>query len=103
MKTSIKQHFILIKNQGKRSYTLDVYQIIKKGELQRVGSCMAQNGSHKGETSEAYTFLKSLKLIKPSILKAISEAQKLRTISGSYDSYYYYDFSEKFGLTIELL
>jgi len=101
MKT--KQHFFATKSEGKGIYTLEVYQVIKKGEIKRIGSCKASYGAHKGETSEAYTFLKKACVIKPVILKAISAAQKERGISGSYESYYYYDFTEKFGLQIEIL
>ncbi len=101
---NIKQHFIVTKTDKGRKYILDIYEIVKKGEVKRIGVASASYGAHKGETSEAYTFLKQCGVIKPAILKAIDEAQvKRNTNSGSYYSYHYYSFADDFGLLIELL
>lgn len=98
------QHFIVTKTEKNRLYTLTIFEVVKKGCITLVGDITCSYGSHKGETSEAYTKLKELNNIKPSILKTISAAQKSRnSVSGNYESYYFYDFDEKFGLKIELL
>lgn len=100
----IKQHFIVTKTDKGRKYILDIYEVVKKGEVKRIGVASASYGSHKGETSEAYTFLRESKNIKASIIKSINEAQlKRNTNIGSFYSYHYYSFADDFGLLIELL
>lgn len=103
METKVKQHFIISKQDKGSKYILDIYEVVKKGKINRIGVVSAQYGSHKGETSEAYTFLREAGVINKPIIKAIAEAQKSRGISGNYNSYYYYSFAEQFGLLIELI
>jgi len=99
---NLRQHFVAIKTQsrnrrdGGSNYTIEVYEVKKKGEFNRILTTTGCTASHKGESSEVFSDLIKNKSIRPVILKEIKANQNSL-------SYYTWSYIEKYGLKIQMI
>lgn len=95
----IKRHFFftektrtISKTYGGSTYTLAVYEIVKKGVVKYIGEVKACTRAHKGELHEAWTAVVNKVLTK-------KEKEVLKDINGDLE-YFPHRAAENYGLTM---
>ncbi len=101
------RHFIYTKQSkpdrryGGENYTLTVYEIVKRGELKRVGERKCCSRGHKGEDSEAWAVARD-NAFTPRQMKALTKKMMANNslLIGNYPGYYSYGMRD-YGVIVE--